>query len=46
MLKIDSLTRLAEALSKIELIQEIDQLKAEEDGHSTQILKKIKNKSK
>ena len=33
MLKIDSLTRLAEALSQIELIQEIDQLKAEVDSH-------------
>ncbi len=33
MLKIDTLTRLAEALSGIGLIQEIDQLKAEVDSH-------------
>jgi len=33
MLKIDTLTRLAEALSGIELIQEIDQLKAEVNSH-------------
>ena len=33
MLKIDTLTRWAEELSKIELIQQIDQLKAEVDSH-------------
>ena len=33
MLKIDTLTRLAEALSGIELIHEIDQLKAEVNSH-------------